>query len=588
MPKKKHRVSSERTGGRRPTAGPHRFVGVTYGEFQSLYHYGRGRIPGDRVVRLKMNGDGTPAAGTKNAKKRVADLLERVPQLMLDDQEGVVILELEPRQSISRERKVVEVGIGDVRNVIPTTRRAKRILEPRMRSLGVALDRPHFEGPVLEQWSRRNVENALDGGQALCRLLFGDDEPADERGAGEVAGDDGGRQLQAAVEAAIRQLDRQEGQDVDEDGAAMASTWIPAAYRFTRHDPYDYGSIDYLIDSGQVLKKLSWPEESDCVERCREVVRGVLDRRSGISSLADVVGDAEVANLAAALQETAPGLFPAGFRSLVIFCRWKELFHGWREAVDLQALGNEARELVAAGIDFRSVRESVWLLGCFAGHERVAPMRYAAEGPSWWCADKLPRVKITGPAETVRADEVSGESREQAAATKRGTVGDCASGEAGEPAATAEQVRPVRAGEVSGESGEQAAAREPETVGDGALPGGAGAQAVATEPETVPADEVSGESGEPVGTARPETAGAGEASGESGEQATATKPGTVGAGALSGKSGEQAGEPEGQAPTAAKLVAMQDGVSSGEGGEPAAVAEETGNEPGRLPLEPRK
>ena len=317
MPKKEPRVSSERTGERRPTAGPHWFVGVTYGEFQSLYHYGRGRIPRDRVAHLKTNRHGTPAAGTKNAKKRVADLLERVPQLMLDDQEGVVILELEPRQSSSKARKVIEVGIGDVRNVIPTTRRAKRILEPRMRSLGVALDRPRFEGSVLEQWSRRNVENAIAGGQALCRLLFGDDGHADEKGVGEAAGDDGGQQLQGAVETAIRQLDRQEGQDVDEDGAAMASTWIPAAYRFTRHDPYDYGFIDYLIDSGQVLKKLSWPEESDGVERCREVVRGVLDRRSGISSLADVVGDAEVASLAAALEETAPSLFAAGFRSLV-------------------------------------------------------------------------------------------------------------------------------------------------------------------------------------------------------------------------------------------------------------------------------
>ena len=478
---------------------------MTYGEFQSLYHYGRGRIPGDRVVRLKMNADGTPAAGTKSAKKKVADLLERVPQLMLDDHEGVVILELEPRQAVSKRTTVVEVGIGDVRNVIPTTRRAKRILEPRMRSLGVTLDRPHFEGPVLEQWSRRNIENAIDGGQALCRLLFGDDGRADEKGAGEVAGDDGGRQLQDAVETAIRQLDRQEGQDEDE--AAMAATWIPAAYRFTRHDPYDYGSIGYLIDSGQVLKKLSWPEQSDGVERCREVVRGVLDRRSGILTLADVVGDAEVANLAATLEDTAPGFFPAGFRSLVIFCRWKELFHGWREAVDLQALGNEARELVAAGIGFRSVRESLWLLGCFAGHERVAPLRYAAEGHSWWCGERVSPATITGPA--------------------TGTA---------------------RTGEVPGEAGEQA--------------GGAGEQAAAAEPEIVGAGALSGESGEPA--------------------AAAGKAGAVGADVLSG----EVGEAEEQAPATAELVAVQDRDLPGGGGEPAAVAEETGKGPVRLPLEP--
>ena len=521
---------------------------MTYGEFQSLYHYGRGRIPGDRVVRLKMNSDGTPAAGTKAGKKKVADLLERVPQLMLDDQEGVVILELEPRQSISKERKVIEVGIGDVRNVIPTTRRAKRILEPRMRSLGVVLDRPHFEGPVLEQWSRRNVENAIEGGQALCRLLFGDNGLADEKGAGEAAGDDGGRELQTAVEAAIRQLDRQEGQDVAGDGAAMAATWIPAAYRFTRRDPYDYGSIDYLIDSGQVLKKLSWPEESsDCVERCREVVRGVLDRRSSISSLADVVDDAEVTSLAAALEETAPSLFPAGFRSLVIFCRWKELFHDWREAVDLQALGNEARALVAAGIDFRSVRESVWLLGCFAGHERVAPMRYSAEGRSWWCGEKLSLAKITGPATgTAREGEVSGESGEHAVA-------------AGEHAATAERPGAARAGGVRREAEERAAAAdEPEAIRDGAASGEAREPAAAAgKPETVRDGAMSGEGGEPAAAAVAETFPAAALSSEGGEQtATAEKPGIV---------------PD-EVPEAA--------------GDPAAPAEEAEKGPRWLPWEP--
>ena len=534
-------MSSERTDRRRPTAGPHWFVGVTYGEFQSLYHYGRGRIPRDRMVRLKMRGDGTPSA---SAKKRVSDLLETLPQLMLGDQEGVVILELKPQESIAKREKVIEVGIGDVRNVIPTTRRAKRILEPRMRSLGVALDRPHFEGPVLERWSRRNFENAIDGGQALCRLLFGDDGRADEKGAGEAEGDDGGRQLQAAVEGAIRQLDRQEGQDIDEEATA---TWIPAAYGFTRHDPYDYGAIDYLIDSGQVLKKLSWPEQSDGVERCREAVRGVLDRRSGISSLADVVGDAEVASLAVALEAAAPGLFPSGFRSLVIFCRWKELFHGWREAVDLQALGKEARDLVAAGIDFRSVRESLWLLGCFAGHQRVAPMRYAAEGHSWWCGEKLSLAKITGPATRTREGEVSGEAGEPAVA-------------AGEHAATAEKPGTARAGGVRRAAGERAAAADkPESIRDGAVSGEAREPAAAAgKPETVRDGAMSGEGGEPAAPAAAETVPAGALSSEGGEQtATAEKPGMV---------------PADEVPEVA--------------GEPAAPAEKAEKGLGWLPLEP--
>ena len=361
----------------------HWFVGVTYGEFQSLYHYGRGRVAGDRVVGMKMKRDGTFSTG----KRGIGRLLERLPQLMLDDQEGILILELKPRESVPKST-VVEVVIGDVRNVIPTTRRAKRILAPRLQSLGLELDRPRFESPVLEQWSGRNIENAIDGGRELCRLLFGDGGCADEK-------------LRAAVEAAIRQVDRQEGQNVEEDGAA---TWIPAAFQFTRHDPYEYGSINYLMDSGKVLTKVSWPEESNGVERCREVVRAMIGRRTAISTLADVARDAEVVNLAAELEEAAPGCFPSGFRSLVIFCRWKELFHRWREAVDAEALTAEARELIAADVDYWSVRESLWLLGCFAGHDRVAHLRYAAEGHPWWCGPKLSISKIAGPAAVTRRE----------------------------------------------------------------------------------------------------------------------------------------------------------------------------------------
>ena len=254
-------------------------------------------------------------------------------------------------------------------------------MEPRLRSLGLELSEPYFEAFVLEQWSQRNIENAVDGGRELCRLVFENNIPAGER-------------LRGAVGTAIRQLDRQDGQDVDD----TVATWIPAAFGFTRHDPYDYGSINYLMDSGKILSRLSWPPKSKAVERCRKVVRGMIGRRSGISSLADVVRDSDVVNLAAELQETALCCFPSGFRSLVIFCRWKELFHRWREAVDVAALAAEARELVTGDVDYSSVMESLWLLGCFAGHERVAHLRYAAERHSWWCGPALSISKIADPA----------------------------------------------------------------------------------------------------------------------------------------------------------------------------------------------
>ena len=359
----------------------HRFVGVTYGEFQSLYCYGRATIPRGRVVSMRIKRDGSPST----RRRDVSGLLATLPQLMLGDHEGVVILELAAGQSKTAGRPASEVFIGDVENVIPTTQRARRILEPRLRSLGVELSQPHFEASVLEQWSWRNVTNAVDGGRELCRVLFEDDVLEDEK-------------LRHAVETAIRHLDRQDGQEVDD----TVATWIPAAFRFTRHDPYDYGSIDYLMDSGKILSRLPWPPESKAVERCRDVVRGMIGRRSEVSSLADVVRDSDVENLAMELQETVPGCFPPGFRSLVIFCRWKELFHRWREAVDVEALAAEARELLAARVDYSAVMESLWLLGCFAGHERVAHLRYAAERHSWSCGPVLSMSKIADPSSAKR------------------------------------------------------------------------------------------------------------------------------------------------------------------------------------------
>ena len=262
------------------------------------------------------------------------------------------------------------------------TERARRILEPRLLSLGVKLDKPWFEDDVLERWSTRNVDNALDGGGALCGLLFEDDVPVGEK-------------LKDAVRAAIRQLDRQEGQRSDE----RLATWVPAAFRFTRHDPYDHGNVNYLIDAGQILSRLSWPPESDPIERCRDIVRGMIQRGSEVLSLADVVRDADVDGLAAQLEKSTD-CFPAGLESLVIFCRWKELFHKWREEIDVAALAVETRELFAGAVGFPSVAESLWLLGCFAGHERVAHLRYAAERYPWFSGPDLSISRIRSPAPT--------------------------------------------------------------------------------------------------------------------------------------------------------------------------------------------
>lgn len=239
------------------------------------------------------------------------------------------------------------------------------------------------------------MANALDGGRALCDLLFKDSVSV-------------GVPLRKAAEAAIRHLDRQDGRGAD----AGVSSWVPAAFQFTRHDPYDYGNINYLMDAGQILGRLSWPQGSDAIERCRELVRGTIKRQSdGAVSLAGILRGADVRDLAARL-ERSTDRFPASLRSLVLFCRWKECFHKWREAVDIEALAKEAGALVAGEVDFRSVTESLWLPGCFAGHERVAYPRYAAAADAypWFSGPTLSLSRIRRPAPAAASGEVAPET----------------------------------------------------------------------------------------------------------------------------------------------------------------------------------
>ena len=67
-----------------------KFVGVTYSEFLSWYSYGELRIGSSRVVELETTPDGSPDPESPH----VPNLLERVPQLNLDDEEGILLIQL--------------------------------------------------------------------------------------------------------------------------------------------------------------------------------------------------------------------------------------------------------------------------------------------------------------------------------------------------------------------------------------------------------------------------------------------------------------------------------------------------------------
>ena len=122
-----------------------KLVGVTYGEFQSWYNYGEIRICSSRVVDLETAPDGTPDTESPH----VLTLLERIPQLNLEDEEGILLIQLKP---VDKEIYNYEISNIDfhtmylpiecIQRVIPLTERAGKILEPRMGSFRVIISPP--------------------------------------------------------------------------------------------------------------------------------------------------------------------------------------------------------------------------------------------------------------------------------------------------------------------------------------------------------------------------------------------------------------------------------------------------------------
>ena len=132
-----------------------KMVGVTYGEFQSWYNYGEIRICSSRVVPMETTTDGTPDPESP----LVSTLLERIPQLNLEDEEGILLIQLKPVDIENDNYEIspidfhtIYLPIECIERVIPLTERAGRILEPRMGSFRVIISPSYFDKQVRETW----------------------------------------------------------------------------------------------------------------------------------------------------------------------------------------------------------------------------------------------------------------------------------------------------------------------------------------------------------------------------------------------------------------------------------------------------
>lgn len=362
-------------------------VAVTYGEFQAWYNYGALRIRSDRLVPVQQMSDGLPDPSHRHVKS----LIDRFPQLSLEDEEGVLLVQLEPsRYESGLEPETRVFPIDGIQRLIPLTARAQRILKTRM--AGIRLENACLEQAVRDAWFEMGVRRAWRGGDALVDLLFDDGLP--------VIGDS----LREAVADGIRTIEHKD--DSPENGPTgrdAGKTWVPDAFTFTRESQYSKGrgDFDYLQDTGVVLKNCAERQSTGVsfLDFYRERLKNLKGSFSG-QTLAELVVTESLREPFSQTMSGFPAAFPADVSTLAIFLRWKASFHKQREEIDVAQLVHDVRAFVST-VGFESTVAAVWLLGCFAGHERIAPAVYAASPDKyhWYSGDDLKIVKVSRPQE---------------------------------------------------------------------------------------------------------------------------------------------------------------------------------------------
>lgn len=369
------------------------FVGVTYGEFQSWYNYGEIRLSADRLISLEVNADNESVVPDITCPSATI-LLDRLPQLNIDDEEGLLLIQLAPMDGVDcscgtgpYNSRIFYIPTKRIELVIPLTERARRLLEPRLASFGISLSQPFFDKLATEIWFRMRLHNAWRGGDALVDTLF-------DAGENSI-----GNALRLAAAGGVRKLDLPE----DEKIGHADTTWVTEAYTFTRHKPHDQGDINYLYDAGSVLAECAHKlhKNPTIIKAYRDIATKDINKRLSSTPLSDILADASLKEAADVTETNFKDVFPASLYSLIIFLRWKDLFHKNGNEVDFQGLIDDCPKFVRSA-GFEPTVIAVWLLGCFAGYEGIAPFVYSSnpESYAWFTGSKKLINKLQKPEET--------------------------------------------------------------------------------------------------------------------------------------------------------------------------------------------
>ena len=169
-------------------AKSHRFVGVTFGELAAWHASGETRLLRGRLIDVPTDSK-APARSVRDGFP-VRALLQRLPPLSLDDEEGVLIVKLASGQLSDDEEdsQLVRISMDLVEGVVPLTERARQILIVRLEDYGITPAEAWFEREFRVLSYERRVQSSIRAGNDLVRIFAPGIQPATATQTGRCGG----------------------------------------------------------------------------------------------------------------------------------------------------------------------------------------------------------------------------------------------------------------------------------------------------------------------------------------------------------------------------------------------------------------
>jgi len=337
-----------------------KFLAITYSELQSWHRHGEIQVNSSRISYIEPMDSGS----FDTDSLAINSLLDSSPQLSFEEEEGILLIQFitPSRGAEHSEYDSLIIKFFDIEKIIPLTSRAKRLLIDRLTDFNIILSDPFFEKQVHQMWFDRRLRDSHLGGDALVEVFFNDAEQCiDEL-------------LRNSVAYAIKDIDYS---DIEINLDNYSKTWLYKAFSFSRTRDSDHGSLGYFIDFGIIFRDSILEDDNVFRKEYKAQFLNLKNKFEGSEPKLDVLlCDKHITEASEYLLEKLPSFFCVPIEALILFIKFKENFINAGQYINPELLSQELTEY--SKIDFSHKVIATWLLGCYAGFQRISPIIYAA------------------------------------------------------------------------------------------------------------------------------------------------------------------------------------------------------------------